>query len=160
MQTWFLKSLLATITIVPSFIAIPFFKHRYGLDPLVFVVWYFGGTALSIALFFVATGRGTAVLPPWPLPLAILAIGMVFGAVANGSLFQAVGLAPNPGLPPVVYASSSMIVYALSAVLAASFPDLFKRVSVEPERVAGMVLVLVGLYLLAGGGLKDLFGGR
>ena len=44
MQTWFLKSLLATVTIVPSFVAIPFFKHRYGLDPLVFVVWYFGGT--------------------------------------------------------------------------------------------------------------------
>ncbi len=31
METWFVKSILATVTIVPAFIAIPFFKFRFGM---------------------------------------------------------------------------------------------------------------------------------
>lgn len=150
-EAWFTKSVLATVAIVPSFIAIPFFRKNFGVDPLVFVVWYFGGTALSIALFLSATKGLQALVPELPALLGILAIGMVFGAFANGSLFQAVGLAPNPGLPPVVYATSSMFVFLLSALLASALPALFNPVSTELSRAAGLLLVLAGLYLLAGG---------
>lgn len=150
-EAWFTKSVLATVAIVPSFIAIPFFRKNFGVDPLVFVVWYFGGTALSIALFLSATKGLQALVPDLPALLGILAIGMVFGAFANGSLFQAVGLAPNPGLPPVVYATSSMFVFLLSALLASALPALFNPVSTELSRAAGLLLVLAGLYLLAGG---------
>lgn len=150
-EPWFTKSLLATLAIVPSFIAIPFFRRHFGVDPLVFVLWYFGGTALSTALFL-SFGRGLqAIAPPLPALLGILAIGMVFGAFANGSLFQAVSLAPNPGLPPVIYATSSVFVFLLSALLANALPTLFNPVSTELSRVAGLLLVLAGLYLLAGG---------
>ena len=48
METWFAKSLIATAAIVPAFLAIPFFKDRYGVDPLVYLVWYFMATAISI----------------------------------------------------------------------------------------------------------------
>tara|TARA_E500000331_G_scaffold3842_1_gene3796 strand:+ start:397 stop:666 length:270 start_codon:yes stop_codon:yes gene_type:complete len=78
-------------------------------------------------------------------------IGAVFGALANGSLFQAIGLAPNPGLPPVMYASSSMLVFFLSVALAGTFPALFKPVVADLGRIVGIGLILAGLYLLAGG---------
>jgi hypothetical protein len=153
-EPWFTKSILATVAIVPSFIAIPFFRKNFGVDPLVFVVWYFGGTSLAIALFL-GIGRGpSAVFPPFPALLGILAVGMLCGAFANGSLFQAVSLAPNPGLPPVVYATSSVLVFVLSALLASTLPALFNPVSTELSRVAGLLLVLAGLYLLAGGRLE------
>lgn len=152
METWFVKSVFATVCIIPAFLAIPFFKTKFGIDPLVFLVWYFGSTAVSIAIIWLLTGRGGGELvPPTPQLTAIIAIGLVFGALANGFLFQAIGLAPNPGLPPVIYATSSMIVFVLSVALASTFPDLFKPVNAELTRVAGIVLVLVGLYLLAGG---------
>ncbi len=151
MEAWFVKSVLATVSIVPAFIAIPFFKFKFGIDPLVFLVWYFGATAVSIATYWGVTGRADELVPPSPILLAIVAIGLLFGALANGSLFQAVGIAPNPGLPPVIYATSSIIIFFLSAVLASRFPGLFKPVSIELGRVAGIVLVLAGLYLLAGG---------
>lgn len=155
-EPWFTKSLLATLAIVPSFIAIPFFRRHFGVDPLVFVLWYFGGTALSIALFL-SVGRGLqAIAPPLPALVGILAIGMIFGAFANGSLFQAVSLAPNPGLPPVIYATSSVLVFLLSALLANALPALFNPVSTELSRVAGLLLVLGGLYLLAGGTVPGL----
>ncbi len=157
MEPWFAKSILATVSIVPAFIAIPFFKYRLGVDPLVFLAWYFGATAISIAVFWALKSGTEELVPTTPVILSIVAIGVVFGTLANGSLFQAVGLAPNPGLPPVIYASSSMIVFFLSAVLASSFPSLFKPVSVELTRVAGIVLVLAGLYFLAGGKLGNPF---
>ena len=157
MEIWFSKSILATLCIVPSFIAIPFMKFRYGVDPLVFLSWYFGATAISIAVYLSLSGRGGEIMPPMPVLAVILLIGAVFGALANGALFQAIGLAPNPGLPPVMYATSSMLVFFLSVALASSFPALFKPVVADPGRVAGIVLVLVGLFFLAGGKVSMLF---
>lgn len=151
MEPWFAKSILATVAIVPAFIAIPFFKFKFGVDPLVFLVWYFGATAVSIAAYWGLIGRADELVLSGPVLLAIITIGVVFGTFANGSLFQAIGIAPNPGLPPVIYASASMIVFFLSALLASTVPSLFKPVSMELSRLAGILLVLGGLYLLAGG---------
>lgn len=151
MEPWFVKSILATVSIVPAFIAIPFFKFKFGVDPLVFLVWYFGATAVSIAVFWSLSAGADELVPAMPVVLSIIAIGIVFGTFANGSLFQAIGIAPNPGLPPVIYASASMIVFFLSAFLASTLPSLFKPVSVELSRAAGIFLVVAGLYLLAGG---------
>jgi hypothetical protein len=151
METWFAKSVLATLAIVPSFLAIPFFKARFGVDPLVFLVWYFGATAASIAVVLALNGRAAELAPGVGVVAAAIGIGLTFGALANGALFQAIGLAPNPGLPPVVYASSSVIVFALSALLAASLPSLFRPVSADFVRLGGVLLVLGGLYLLARG---------
>lgn len=150
-EVWFSKSIIAAFCIVPSFIAIPFLKFRYGIDPLVFLAWYFGATAISILVYLSLCGRSGEILPPSPLLAIILLIGAVFGALANGSLFQAIGLAPNPGLPPVMYASSSMLVFFLSVALAGTFPALFKPVVADLGRIVGIGLILAGLYLLAGG---------
>ena len=154
MEPWFVKSILATLSIVPSFLAIPFFKSKLGVDPLVFLIWYFGAAALSIAAILAFNGRGATLVPGAGAVIAAIAIGLTFGALANGSLFLAIGMAPNPGLPPVVYASSSVIVFALSALLAGAFPSLFAPVSTDLGRLAGVILVLCGLYLLAGGRLR------
>jgi len=152
-EPWFAKSMIATAVIVPTFVAIPFFRKNFGVDPLAFVVWYFGGTSVAIALFLLAT-RGPAVVVPHPLAvIGILAVGLTIGAAANGLLFQAVTLAPNPGLPPVIYATSSVFVFLLSALLASALPALFSPVSTDLGRLAGLALVLAGLYLLAGGRL-------
>lgn len=158
MEPWFAKSVLATISIVPAFIAIPFFKSKFGVDPLVFLVYYFGATAVSIAVFWGTMSGFTELVPSAPVVLAIVVIGILFGTLANGSLFQAIGMAPNPGMPPVIYATASMVVFFLSAFLASTLPDFFKPVSVEFGRVAGIVLVLAGLYLLAGGRIGNVFG--
>ncbi len=143
---------------MPSVFAIPFFKQHFGVDPLVFVIWYFGGTALSIALFLSATKGLQTIVPPLPALLGILAIGMLFGAFANSSRFQAVGLAPNPGLPPVVYATSSIFVFLLSARLASVLPALFNPVTVGLARMAGLLRVLASLYLVAGGRIGGMAG--
>ena len=156
MEGWFAKSVLATISIVPAFLAIPFFR-KMGVDPLVFLVWYFGATSVSIAALLLLSGRGTELIPSVSVVAGASVIGLTFGAVANGSLFQAIGMAPNPGMPPVIYATSSVIVFALSALLAKTVPSLFSPVSTAPGRLVGIGLVLSGLYLLAGGRITNPF---
>jgi hypothetical protein len=146
-EPWFTKLVLATLAIVPAFIAIPFFRKNFGVDPLVFLIWYFGGTALSIATYSSLDRGLQAIAPELPALIGILAIGMIFGALANGSLFQAVNLAPNPGLPPVIHATSSVLVFLLASAL----PALFSPVTTDLSRVIGLLLVLAGLYLVAGG---------
>ena len=157
MEIWFSKSILATLCIVPSFIAVPFMKFRFGVDPLVFLAWYFGATSISIVVYLLICGRSEEILPPASVLAIIITIGAIFGALANGSLFQAIGLAPNPGLPPVMYATSSMIVFFLSVALAGTFPSLFKPVVADLGRFLGIGFILVGLYLLAGGKVTDFF---
>ena len=158
MEVWFSKSIIATFFVVPAFIAIPFFNTKFNVDPLVFLVWYFLGTALSISIYFVVVGKASVLLPSVNLVLAFIAIGFAFGSIANGSLFQAVSLAPNPGIPPVIYATSSIVVFFLSLFLASKFPAAFKPVTADASRLAGIFLVLFGLYLLAGGRLLGRLG--
>ena len=63
-EIWFSKSILATLCIVPSFIAVPFMKFRFGVDPLVFLAWYFGATSISIVVYLLICGRSEEILPP------------------------------------------------------------------------------------------------
>ena len=125
MEIWFSKSILATLCIVPSFIAIPFMKFRYGVDH-----WFFchgiSERLQSVSPYTChSVGVGERSCRQCVLAV-ILLIGAVFGALANGALFRAIGLALI-NLPPVMYATSSMLVFFLSVALASSFPALFKR---------------------------------
>ena len=151
MAPWIIKAIAATASVVPVFIAIPFFRKNYGVDALVFMSWYFGAAAVSVAIYLAASGRGGELVPRAPVTIAIVIIGLTLGALANGQLFQAVIAAPNPGLPPVVYATASVFVFLLSALFAAALPQFFAPVSAGPMHLVGIVLVLAGLFLLAGG---------
>lgn len=150
---WFLRALLATLAVTPTYIAIPLFQDRFGVDPLIFMIWYFTGVAVGVAAYSLALGTSSGLVPPFRHAAGMIVIGALFGSLAYGALFQAVSMAPNPGLPPVIYATASLSVFALSPLLSRLLPDLFKPVSTEPKRLAGIGLVLLGLWLLAGGRL-------
>ena len=159
MELWLSKALVAMVAIVPAFLAIPFFRANYGVDPLVFLLWYFAGTTVSIALFFLASGRGQVLISDGWIVLIIIAIGLTFGALANGLLFQSVGIAPSPGLPPVIYESASMLVFVFSVLLARLFPEFFTMPISDLGRFIGLIITVIGLYFVAGGleHLKSLF---
>ena len=75
METWFYKSIVATLSVTPTFIAIPFFKAR-GIDPLIFLVWYFLGSAAGVAAFTAAGGNAETLIPSIAPLLAIFVIGL------------------------------------------------------------------------------------
>jgi hypothetical protein len=152
MSLWLVKSAIATVAVIPVFIAIPYFRRNFGVDPLVYLCWYFTAAAISVATYLSLSGRANELIMPGPgVVAAIIAIGLTLGAIANGALFQAVIAAPNPGLPPVIYATSSMVIFVISIFLANSFPQIFVPATSDPLRLAGIILVIGGLFLLAGG---------
>lgn len=149
---WLALSFLATLCIVPTFLSIPYFGRNFQVKPEVFMTWYFAGVSLGVGLWIYLSGRATDLLPRSQGALAgIILIGLTFGAVANSSLFRAVALAPNPGMPPVVYSAVSVVVFLASAMLASRLPKYFEQVSTDLDRFLGILLVIAGLFLIAGG---------
>lgn len=150
---WLWYSILATSVIVPVFISIPYFAKNYHVKPEVFLAWYFIGSPIGVSLWLSLNGRTADLLPEGgeAAVLAILLIGATFGAGANSSLFKAVVLAPNTGFPPAIYSAASVIVYLASAGLASRLPRYFNPVNTDPDRFLGVLLVVAGLFLTAGG---------
>ncbi|MBI2217664.1 MAG: hypothetical protein HYU51_10235 [Candidatus Rokubacteria bacterium] len=163
-MSWLWFSLVAATTLVPVFLSIPYFARNFHVRPDVFTSWYFGGVSIGVALWIALSEGAAALVPGGPrLLLGMLAVGVTFGAVANSSLFRAVAVAPNPGLPPVfLYSAASLAVFLASAALAHRLPRYFSAVSRDLDQLLGILLVMVGLFLIAGGWplLRDLLHGR
>lgn len=151
MSRWFWYASFATIWIVPVFLGIPFFAKNFHVKPEVFMTWYFAGASLGVAVWKYGLGQSLDLRPHAKVLLAIVGFGVTFGAAANSSLFRAVAIAPNPGLPPVVYSAASVLVFLAAAVLSNRLPKYFNRVNTDVDRFAGILLVLLGLFLVAGG---------
>ena len=151
-SAWLWFSACATVSVAPVFIAIPFFAKNFQVKPETFTTWYFASVSTGIALWLWVGGRA-ADLRPGGLRAAvgIVLVGLSFGAAANGLLFRAVSMAPNPGLPSVMYGGASVIVFLVSAALADRLPRFFDRVNTDLDRFVGILLVIAGVFLIAGG---------
>ncbi len=151
-SAWLWCSAVATVSVAPVLLAIPFFARHFHVKPEAFTLWYFASVAGGIALWLALAGRAADLSPGGAgAALGIVLVGVTFGAAANGFLFQAIALAPNPGLPSVMYAGASVIVFFASAALAHRLPMFFGRVNTDLDRFVGIVLVLAGMFLIAGG---------
>lgn len=149
---WFSNAVLATISIIPAFLSIPFFRKNFGVPAEVFMVWYFFGTSCGVVLWMGLQGRAEVLIAHGRLvSFTIFLIGGAFGALANSALFRSIAQAPNPGMPPAVYSAASVVVFCLSALLAAKLPQFFNRVETAPDRLIGVLLVVLGIFLTAGG---------
>ena len=149
---WLWLSVFATICVVPTFLSIPYFARNFRVKPETFMAWYFAGASVGVGAWLCLAGRGSELFADrWGVLGGITAIGLTFGTLANSSLFRAVALAPNPGMPPVIYSAASVVVFLASAALARHLPGYFNQVSTDPDRLLGILLAIAGLFLTAGG---------
>lgn len=151
-SAWLWFSAVATVSVAPVLLSIAFFARHYQVKPEAFTTWYFGSVAVGVALWVWLAGRAADLHPGGTeAALGIVLVGLSFGAAANAFLIRAVSLAPNPGLPSVMYAGASVIVFFASAALAERLPRFFGRVNTDVDRFLGIVLVIAGMFLIAGG---------
>lgn len=144
-NSWLLQSFLAVILLTPPWLAMPFFSKNFGVSGAVFAVWYFLGSALSIGLV-----QGSVVIKPSIGVIAgILAIGVMFGGVANSALFSAVNAAPNPGIPIAISTVSSLTTFVAAVALFRFMPEYFAPAALDWKSFAGAVLIIVGATLIA-----------
>jgi len=149
---WLWFSAVATVSVAPVLISIPFFAKHFQVKPEAFTTWYFASVSIGVALWLWVAGRAADLLPGGPgSALGIVLVGLSFGAAANGFLVRAVSVAPNPGLPSVMYSGASVIVFLASAALADRLPRFFDQVNTDLDRFLGILLVIGGVFLIAGG---------
>ena len=98
--SWVAKSLIATLCLVPLLLAIGFLGRNYQVRAEATMIWYFFGIVIGALLVMwrlnIINGSDLALTMPH---FAVLLMGMVLGVASNILLFQAIPVAPNPGLP-------------------------------------------------------------
>ena len=151
-SAWLWFSAVATVSVAPVLLSIVFFAKHYQVKPEAFTTWYFASVSVGVAVWLWLAGRGADLRPGGAVAaLGIVLVGLSFGAAANGFLVHAVSVAPNPGLPSVMYSGASVIVFFASAALADRLPRLFDQVSTDIDRFLGILLMIAGVFLIAGG---------
>lgn len=143
---WVMQSLVAVVLLTPVWIMIPYFGRHWGVSSSVFAIWYFIGTALSLALF---PGTAVSIVPSVKTVLVILCLGIFLGGIANGALFSAVVNAPNPGLPVAVANLTCLTTFLLTVLLSRLWPTHFPEVKADVRSVVGMVLMIAGAAIIA-----------
>lgn len=155
MPLWFWQSVVAMLLLVPAWLAIPFFERNYHVPGQVFLVWYMPGMYLGVLAWCMDQQHlRSAIWPGAGVACALALVGLLCGAVANVTLFGAVGNAPNPGVPVAIANVACLGVFAASVLLPKVLPKYFKVVSAEPLQLFGVVLVIAGAAFIAAGGKK------
>lgn len=134
------------------------FKAEHGIAQEVVMLWYFLGTLLALLALILAGGRGAQLLaaPSWGVP-GMLLVGLTAGTTANWLMFRAVVDAPNPGLAYSVYSGSAIGAYFGALAGAWLAPAYFPAAGGDAGKLAGIVLVMVGVLLI--GGMWEYFTG-
>jgi peptidoglycan/LPS O-acetylase OafA/YrhL len=144
---WFTQSILATIALMLVWPAIGFFKKNFDVSPSVFVVWYFLGVA--IACTFLRDSPFEVFAPGTYSIVAILAIGLLIGGLANMLAFNAVAVAPNPGIPTALFGVASIGVFFISIICYNIWPTYFDKATFDWQSFIGVTLSLAGVAILA-----------
>ena len=145
--SWAQMAIIGMICIVPSWLGIGFFKRNFNVAPEVFMIWYFLGV-ISGSTCFLAS-KGVSVFVPIEVWVAIMLVGITFGAAANMLLFSATAVAPNPGLPAAIASFASVLVFVLSLGLYVLLPAYFSKIPVDMYHVIGMLLAVAGVIVMA-----------
>lgn len=143
---WVLQTCIAILFLTPAWLAMPFFANKFGVSGAVFAVWYFAGTAISIAIFAVPTGK---LVPSYGVVGALVVLGLTIGGVANAYLFNAVSAAPNPGLPVALGNLTGLTTLIAALVLARVMPQHFTADPVSVRAFIGVVLIIIGAACIA-----------
>lgn len=144
---WAGRAILGTLFIIPSWIAIDFFKRNFGVSPEIFLVWYFFGTILSTGAVL-SLQRVSLVRSGIVLIAIIIGLGLTMGRLANVLLFTAAAKVPNPGLAVAISSTASAVIIFFSFVLWRVFPDYFSRPQLDLDHLWGVILIIIGMYLV------------
>ena len=147
---WVAQSFLAMLLLCPAWLAIAFFKRNLDIDGKVFLLWYFTGSIIGGLASQLSLGATFATLAPSAeTVVAMLFVGIFFGAAANSLLFDAVSSAPNAGLPVALANAASVLVFLASLALAAFLPRYFDGGRFVMKDLLGIILTVAGVGLIA-----------
>jgi len=148
--SWIEKSLIATFCLVPILLTVGFLGKNYQVRAEVTMLWYFFGILIGalVIMWRLNIINGSDLVPTFPLLLVAL-MGVVFGAISNIFLFQAISVAPNPGLPIAFVNTASVIVFVFAPLLATVLPVYFNQVRFDLYHLLGIVLTITGITIIA-----------
>jgi hypothetical protein len=151
MEPWVFKSFGIMLAMCVFAMLAPFMAKNFNLNSdLTIFTWMFGS---GVGIIFFSPHVNATSLSAHPLQVTLLlALGLTVGAFANIAIGRVALEAPNPALPFAIINASTAIVYATTALLAIVAAKWFGNANVSVRGCIGIMIVLVGLYLISTAG--------
>ena len=148
--SWFQRSIIAMVVLIPLMVTIPLVQKHYGLSvESYFFSWFLGCGLGFFLLGWQAPSLDAKDLFTPVIPFAaVFVIGVLLGAPANILLVQAIPQAPNPALPFAIVNAAAVFAYGLSWVLGKISTEHFGEVELNWPRGIGVVLAVVAITLI------------
>ena len=143
---WLAQASIAALCLVPTWLAIGFFKRNYGVSTDIFLVWYFVG--VIVATTVTGVSNGSSFVPQASVVGAIVLVGLTFGAAANILVFRAVASAPNPGMALAIVQTANVGVFFASIYLGRVLREYFDPSKADCISMLGTLLVIAGVTLI------------
>ena len=144
---WLFQSLASTFLIVPAWLAVDFFAKNFKMRAEVFLLYYFLGTLIGAGVWKAIT-RPSDLVHSWSIALAVVLIGISFGAACNVLMYQAIASAPNPGLPIAIIEGASVLVFLGALLLGSILPMYFSPSTFDLQQLFGILLVISGVVII------------
>ena len=147
--SWLGQSFLAMALLVPTWLSINFFARNFNIKGEILLFWYMWGVIIGTGASFLFRRLAVADVIPHRLSvIAMLMLGLTFGAALNILLFSAVAQAPNPGVPIAISNVASVLVFISAALLAVWLPKYFSNIAFSPQHFLGVLLAVLGVVLI------------
>ena len=145
-SNWLVQASIAAVCLVPTWLAVGFFKRNYAVQADVFVVWYFAGVIAATAI--VSASNGSPLLPRVSVVAGMIFVGLTLGSVSNILAFRSVASAPNPGMALAIIQTANVGVLFAAVYLGRAVPSYFDAEKIDWVSILGTVLVTVGVMLI------------
>ncbi|GEM_PF-3504762 len=149
---WLGKSFAALVLLVPVWLLIGWYGER-GVKGEVTALCYAVGCALGMALWIFGIPRNHELAENLAahrtLVVAMVGVGLLFGAAIQALIYAALKDSPNPGLPLSIINASAVAVFLIAPMLAKFLPAYFKKAEWNVMTMTGVLLTVAGTALIA-----------
>jgi len=149
MDYWFSKAFVGMLLISPLMLVTGVAERNFGIRSEVTALLWMQGVSVGLIACLVQQGRGHEILAVSPMWFAILLYATIAGGPGNVLAFQALVIAPNPGLVSSILNGTALVAFILAPALALLSPTLFPPWQFSWREAFGVVLMFAGAGLIA-----------
>lgn len=146
-MNWIYAAIVGMLVMASYSMFVPFMLKNYQIPGATTATLWLIGSAAGLAL--VSKSISVSSETPWAQWAIILLMGFVFGSLMNFCITYSFINAPNPAYTMSILNLSASVALICSPLLYFYFGNLFAEATINIRGVTGVLIVMVGGYLVS-----------